>query len=482
MLVRDLVEDLGRFSEGSSSDFEAPAPECIFLFAVLSGTERDPYGLFFNPEVFEMEILWPAIPAEFLDPEPPEDPKELAQRIKDIIQFRVTDPLSKPRYSSTIASEYLKLERMKSLLTDEGPMGIAFRLIRKACQELWTLIVSEKIPRICEHHEIIYLNVCPRCYIPEERIRPRVYRTEKMPSAYHDAIKVMEKPKLCASRLGRLFRLEAKSLSSVFLAFLVTERIYNVEDGAGYRLLEKAWGYKPTFLGVDPYFYFSFERYLAEVLLEIFKKGEDSSNFLEYAARHPNYSGHMEPLSYLEFLRHIKDNETIYHKPISPEKFTEILLLALIATADYTLRNLSVQFLLEAFNRHVWPLFRRAGKYYDAYLEHASESFSIKQGYVNLFISGSSFSLSFGNDYHFNGKLKEILLMYHASEQPFDPRVSNSEYGIWPKDRRIQFRGVTLFFSKDRQEDLESALDLVLKFRETAGFDLFLRRKDKDDV
>jgi len=214
----------------------------------------------------------------------------------------------------------------------------------------------------------------------------------------------------------------------------------------------------------------------------MFKKGEDSSNFLEYAARHPNYSGHMEPLSYLEFLRHIKNNETIYHKPISPEKFTEILLLALIATADYTLRNLSVQFLLEAFNHHVWPLFRRAGKYYNAYLEHASESFSIKQGYVNLFISGSSFSLSFGNDYHFNGKLKEILLMYHASEQPFDPRVSNSEYGIWPKDRRIQFRGVTLFFSKDRQEDLESALDLVLKFRETAGFDLFLRRKDKDDV
>jgi len=212
------------------------------------------------------------------------------------------------------------------------------------------------------------------------------------------------------------------------------------------------------------------------------KKGEDPSNFLEYAARHPDYSGHMEPLSYSEFLQRIKENETTDQKSISPEKFAEILLLALIATADYTLRNLSVGFLLEAFNRHVWPRFRRAGKYYDAYLEHASESFSIKQGYVNLFVSGSSFSLSFGSDYHFNGKLKELFLIHHASEQPFDPRVSNSEYGIWPKDRRIQFRGVTLFFSEDRQEDLEGALDLVLKFRETAGFDLFLKRKGENDV
>ncbi len=383
------------------------------------------------------------------------------------------------------------LDYIKKIKISEKPVP---NLIVQAYRDVWELIESENIPKICRIHSKVYWNCCLKCveianFSPQEQEIHELLSPSRLHPAQERAIDFYSKPSLCASILDNIFLHKARTISEVLLSLNIIHQIYYGEKiferyFQDYPLVKEENGNFAYIVDAD--FYLSLSLLFVKYYYLAQKYGiplEDSYFNLPGQGYFLQQDYNINSLK--DYVKYIEEKIKALPDPAHPY-FLGKLAFFCLEILNKILRavpRVDVSEIVNEFNVLVWPFFKKSAKFYPSYLQNCSLNFLNDRENVSLNVIDNAFMINFKSDpllkdgLDFSGSLDDLLMLYYhtfAEECSCETFNYATSFAICLEQRRLHFKGLRIVLPEKRKSDLIEMADLIEEFVHEKEFDLFV--------
>ncbi|WP_457756065.1 helix-turn-helix domain-containing protein [Thermodesulfatator indicus] len=390
------------------------------------------------------------------------------------------------KFKSKFVPDYIR-----KIKTSEKPVP---NLIVQAYRDLWELIESENIPKVCRIHSKIYWNYCLKCVeianlTPQEQEIYELLSPSRLHPAQERAMDIYSKPSLCASVLDNIFLHKARTISEVLLSLNIIHQIYY-----GEKIFERYFQGYPSYRKesvnfayiVDSDFYLSLNLLFVKYYYLAKKYGITlEESYFDLPGQGYLLQGDYNIDSLKDYVKYIEEKMKALPDPAHPY-FLGKLAFFCLEILNRILRavpRLDVSEIVNEFNVLVWPFFKKSAKFYPFYLQNSSLHFLNSRENVILNVINNTFMISLKSDpllkdeLDFTGLLDDLLMLYYhtfGEECSCTTFAYVAPYAICLEQRRLDFKGLRIVFPEKRKSDLLDMVDLIEEFVHEKEFDLFV--------
>lgn len=390
------------------------------------------------------------------------------------------------KFKSKFIPDYIR-----KIKTSEKPVP---NLVVQAYRDLWELIESENIPKICRIHSKVYWNCCLKCVeianlSPQEQEIHELLSPSRLHPAQERAIDIYYKPSLCASILDNIFLYKARTISEVLLSLNIIHQIYY-----GEKIFERYFQNYPLAKKEDGNFAYIIDRdfYLSLSLLFVKyyylaqkHRIDLKDDYFDLPSQGYLLKEDNNINSLNDYVKYIEKNKKALPDPAHPYFLGKLsfFCLEILNRILRSVPRLDVSEIVNEFNVLVWPFFKKSAKFYPFYLQNCSLHFLNNRKNVVLNVVNNAFMIDFKSDIllkdglDFTGLLDDLLMLYyHTFSEECSCKTFNyaAPYAICLEKRRLHFKGLRIVLPEKRQKDLLDMVDLIEEFVREKEFDLFV--------